>query len=177
MDEKVADTHDRIALVFADIDVSRGAVLFADNAVQSKRNGDVLIFFNAAVVVRVQKSKAVGLVQRILFKVETGRVDVSAQNSESFGERLFADNVQNDVFVFVYFVQLVAGLNRLYCFDVFKSLGFGCFNRLANGKTFGLGRSEEVFVIFGKIKDILFLFFGNAVPYIFCVHRKYLRFL
>ena len=93
MNEQIADSDDGVALVLADIDVSRSAVLFAYHAVQSKRNGDVLIFLYAAVVVRVQKSKAVGLVQRILFKIETGRIDMRAQHSHTFDERLFAYNV------------------------------------------------------------------------------------
>ena len=63
--KQVRDYKLRLAFFFTDIDAYSRSVFFNDNAVKRKRNGDPLVFFDSAVVVRFEKSDLIIFIKRV----------------------------------------------------------------------------------------------------------------
>ena len=106
--EKVGDAEDRVILVLADGHGYRHAVLERDDAVDGKREGDPLIFLDAAVVAGVERDDLVLLLERVLLDVETRGVDVGAEDVDAVLERLRADLDEHEALVTDGGIYLVA---------------------------------------------------------------------
>ena len=91
MRQEVGNAKYRIAFVVAHVHVYHGAVSFGHHAMQGQRQRYPLVVLDAAIVMRVEEGKAVALVHGVLLQVETGAVDVGAQDVQALLQRLGAD--------------------------------------------------------------------------------------
>ena len=66
MDQKIADSEYRILFLLADDKIDTCPVFFHDYAVQRQGQRYPLVFFNAAIIMGVEKGKAFALIKRIL---------------------------------------------------------------------------------------------------------------
>ena len=87
MGQQVRHAQHRVVSLFADGDGDGGSVLFDHDAVKGQREGHPLVFFNTSVIVSIQESQAAVFKKGILLEIQTGRVDVSAQNPHSVKQR------------------------------------------------------------------------------------------
>ena len=109
MREQIVDDELRILGVVADLDVDLAAVAADDKAVQLERDGDPLVFADAAVVVRLEVGQLGILVEGIGLEVEPRRVGVGRADVRALGERLLADDHEHDGLAAVVVVELVTG--------------------------------------------------------------------
>ena len=107
MNQQVGNHEYRIFLFLSDHDFHNGSVFFGYNAVECHRSGYPLIFFDAAIVVRVQIREFFVFVQRILFNIDARRVNMCTQNIHACGDRLFAHAQQREGFAHIIRVDLV----------------------------------------------------------------------
>ena len=110
MDQKIRYEKHRIVLILAYGKDNGFAVLLHNDAVQRKRAGNKLIFLDAAVIVCIQITEAAFFVQRILFDIHSGAVDVRSQNVQAVFHRLRTDLKQHNGLVHPRAVNLIAGL-------------------------------------------------------------------
>ena len=110
MDQQVGDHKNGILGIFADGDGDGGAVLAADNAVQSQLHGGPLVLLDAAVVMSLEVSDLRILVQGIGLQVHTGGVYVGSADVGAICQRLSADDSQSDGLITVIVVDFITGL-------------------------------------------------------------------
>ena len=96
MGQQVGDAEDGVALVLADADGDGGAVVAGEDAVDGQRHGAPLILADAAVVVSLEVTQVVGLIQRGRAQVQTGAVGVSDDQMEAVLEAAGADGGSHD---------------------------------------------------------------------------------
>ena len=154
MDQQVGNEEDRIIGIFADIQFDGGAVLFHDDAVNSQGHGDPLIFFDTAVVVGVQISKAAVFIERVLLDIKTRGIDVGPQDIETLTQFLTADGEHDDRFIHLDGVDLIAGLQRRALRDhgaeLAKAFLFNQIDDIIDAFALGFGLAEEILIILGK---------------------------
>ena len=109
--EQIVDDELGVLGVVADLDVDFAAVAADDEAVQLERDGDPLVFADAAVVVRLEVGQLGVLIERIGLEVEPRGVGVGRTDVRALGERLLADDHEHDGLAAVIPVEFVAGLN------------------------------------------------------------------
>ena len=118
----------RIVRSFADRHIDDAAVGFAHNAVNRKRQRYPLIFFNTAVIVRIQIHDTVFFIDGILLYVQARRIDVRAEDIHAVFETARADFKQSDGFVHFLHIHFIAGFQRFICRDVFITALFRRFD-------------------------------------------------
>ena len=96
MGQKIGYAEYGVAGIVAHIHVNHGAVGFRHHTVKRQRQRYPLVVLDAAIVVSVEEGKPVVLVNRVLLQVQTGAVDVGAQDIQARLERLGADVSQNE---------------------------------------------------------------------------------
>ena len=96
MGQKIGYAEYGVAGIVAHIHVNHGAVGFRHHTVKRQRQRHPLVVLDAAIVVSVEEGKPVVLVNRVLLQVQTGAVDVGAQDIQARLERLGADVSQNE---------------------------------------------------------------------------------
>ena len=106
--QKIGDAEYGIARVVADAHIHALAVCLDHGAVQGQGHGDPLILTDTAVVVGLEIAQTVALVQRMLFQVQTGGVDVGSGNAHAAldGLRTCTNNIQTLLTVVV--IQFIA---------------------------------------------------------------------
>ena len=109
MDQKVGHEENGIVLVLAHVDLHGAAVLLHNHAVNGKGNRHPLVLFHAAVIMGVQISETAVLIERILFHVQTWRVDVRPENIDAVLHLLLADLKHHNGFIHPYGIHLVPG--------------------------------------------------------------------
>ena len=77
---------------------------------QLQRDGDPLVFADAAVVVRLDVGKLRILIEGVGLEVQTRRVSMGRADVRAFGKRFFSDHGQQDGLAAVDGVDLVARL-------------------------------------------------------------------
>ena len=180
MGQKVVDIEDRVAVVFAHADIHTGTVFLHHNAVQRKRGGHPLIFTDAPVIVSLEETHAVFFIERALFEIKTGRINVRGRDPDTLAQRLAADGEKEEIFAAVIIIIFAATFQLVTERVRFKALFFGqrygSFHRLA----FGFGRVKEGGVsareVIGRIDMRFvfcfvdgFLFVGKLLTQFFCV--------
>ena len=90
MDKQIRNEEYRIVLILTYVQDSCRPILSDDDTVQGKRQSDVKIFLDTAVVMCVEIGKSAILVQRILLDIESRGVDMSAEDIHSALHRLMA---------------------------------------------------------------------------------------
>ena len=135
MRQQVGDNELGLVRIAADHHIDDLAVFQRNGAVKLKGNGDPLIFFNAAVVVRLEVAHLILLIQRDLLEVDAGGIDVCAGDNGAFSQALFADHSQQQRLAAVVAVDLHAGLELHAEMILDKAVllrqGNGVDNRLA----------------------------------------------
>ena len=99
MREQVTYAENRIRIILADYDVDSGSVLFRDDSVQCERKCNPLVVFNSAIVMGVEQGESILFVERILFEIKAGRVNVRTEDIHACLQRRCADVRQDDSFV------------------------------------------------------------------------------
>ena len=74
--KKVVNIEYGVGIVFTDDDIDSFAVCLGDSAVESKRNGCPLIFFDTAVVMCLEIAKTLCFIKRMCLEVDAGRIDM-----------------------------------------------------------------------------------------------------
>ena len=108
VDQQVGDKKYRLVLIFSHAQNHCLAALFDDHAVDRQRQRHILVFFDAAVIVRVQIGNLAVLIQGILLDVQTGRIDVGAEYVHAVLKGLRADLEKDDRLIHPDAVDLVA---------------------------------------------------------------------
>lgn len=87
MGQKIGYAEYGVAGIVAHVHIDHGAVGFRHHTVKRQRQRYPLVVLDAAIVVSVKEGKPVVLVNRVLLQVQTGAVDVSAQDVQARLER------------------------------------------------------------------------------------------
>ena len=111
--QKIGDAEYGITRVVADAYVNTLTVCLDHGAVQSQRNGDPLILTDTAVVVGFEIAQTVALVQRMLFQIQAGGIDVGSGNAHAALNGLGACTDNIEALLPVVVVQLIACGDRL----------------------------------------------------------------
>ena len=109
MDQQVGHKKYRIIVIFSHAQYHCLPALFDDDAVNSQRYRGKLVFFDSSVVVGVQIGDAAVLIERILFDVEPGGIDMRTQNVHAALKGLCADLEKDHGFVHPHAVDLISG--------------------------------------------------------------------
>ena len=109
MDQQVGHKKYRIIVIFSHAQYHCLPALFDDDAVNSQRDRGKLVFFDPSVVVGVQIGDAAVLIERILFDVEPGGIDMRTQNVHAAFKGLCADLEKDHGFVHPHAVDLISG--------------------------------------------------------------------
>ena len=109
MYQQVGKHQHGVVFILADDHIRRRAVLFHQDAVDGHGLSHPLVLFDAAVIVGVQISLAVALIQGVLLHIHPGRVDVGAQDVHAVLQGLLAQLEQGQGLVHADGVDLVAG--------------------------------------------------------------------
>ena len=108
MDQQIRDKEYRIVLILADAQDHCLSTFLDDHAMDSKRNSHVLIFLDAAVIMRIQKSDLIVFIHGILFDIKTGRVNMSTKDIDAVLNGLGTDLKHDHRLVHAYTVDPVA---------------------------------------------------------------------
>ena len=109
MREQVGNQENRIVFVFTDTDFLCTAVAECHDAVERERNSGPLIFFDAAVVVGLKEGETTVLIQRFLFQVQTGAVNVRTYRVESFCQGVVSHDRHIDGLPVIDIVDFITG--------------------------------------------------------------------
>ena len=155
MGKQIRDEENRVVLLFAYIDQNSLSALFDHNAVDSEGQGDILILFDASVIMGIQVAEAAVLIDGILFDIQAGRIDVRAQDVDPLLKRLFSDPEQDHGFVHPDTVDTVAGL-ELFLFrdgaaQLYISVLFRFRDKKVHALAFCLADVQEVHILFCKL--------------------------
>ena len=158
--EQIVDDELGVLGVVADLDVDFAAVAADDKAVQLERDGDPLVFADAAVVVRLEVGQLGILVEGIGLEVEPRRVGVGRADVRALGERLLADDHEHDGLAAVVVVELVAGGDGHARRVGLEALRLGEADGGDDAFAFGLRDVEEGLVLLAVV--VHFRFFDGA---------------
>ncbi len=152
--QKIGYAEHRVAGVVAHVHVHHSAVGLGDNAMERQRQGYPLVVLDAAVVMGVQEGEPVAFVHGVLLQVQTGAVDVRAQDVQARIQRLSADAGKDERLTVHAGPHLVAGFkSRARRKRFAKRLvagSFGLRNRGGKATTLGLVVGDEIDVAGGK---------------------------
>ena len=146
--KQVGDAENRVGFTFADFDVDLGSVLFYDHAVQCERNGRPLIFFYAAVVVRLHQAQFRILINRSGFQVEPRAVNMRGGNIDAISQGTLANDGEYERTVAV--VKINFRTRRIF-FPILKrdkSAFLQHFNRNGNAFPFRFAAIHKRLVVF-----------------------------
>ena len=92
MNKQICDDKYRIIFIFSDGYLHSFSVLFDDDAVQCERLCHPLIFFYTAIIMSIKISKFFIFIERILFHVNTRRINMCSKNIHSLRNRSLTDS-------------------------------------------------------------------------------------
>ena len=84
MRQQVADIENRIGRIFTDIHCNSLAVLLVNHTVKRKRNSCPLILADAAIVVCLEISNIILLIDRCRFQIQSRCIDMSSIQTDTF---------------------------------------------------------------------------------------------
>ena len=96
MRKQVSHAKTALVRIVAPLDVDNGSVGLYDNAMESQRNSRPLVLLETAIVVGLEKSEPVRLVQRIGLEVDSRRIDVGNRKTRTVLHAVFADYGKRD---------------------------------------------------------------------------------
>ena len=96
-------------------------------------------------------------IERMLFKVDSGAIDMSGCNADAFFDIFFTDYNEVNTLAAVVKVYLIACFILLAIFKFRESVFLSVFYGIVNRFTFGLCKIEEFFVTLGVIENSLFV--------------------
>ena len=92
LNKQICDDKYRIIFIFSDGYLHSFSVLFDDDAVQCERLCHPLIFFYTAIIMSIKISKFFIFIERILFHVNTRRINMCSKNIHSLRNRSLTDS-------------------------------------------------------------------------------------
>ena len=162
VNQQVGDHQDGIVLVLADGDGDGGAVLAAHNAVDGKRHAGPLILLDAAVVMCLEESSFVILIERYLLQVKAWGIDMSCCEVNALFDRLCSDNCKDNSLSSVIEIDLIACFKAHSVCEFLESALFSEGDSLCNGFSFDLRIVKECFVILTEVKAGLYFVRGES---------------
>ena len=148
--QEVQHGKDRVMGVLADGELHPGAVGLDDHPVDGQGPGQPLVFLDAAVVVGLQKGQVGVFIERVLFQVQPGRVDVGGHDAQPLGQGPAALDHQDDDLAPVIIITPGAGL---LAGQVHKAQGLGLAFDLHHRLPFGLGPVQKSLVMVAVGED------------------------
>ena len=128
MDQKIADTKNRIFRFFTDVDSYHRTIFFRNDTVHSQWKCHPLIFLDTAIIMRIQQCHIRILIQRILFQIQTRGIDMCAEDIHAIFHWLLTNDVHGKTFPFVICKYAVTGFQRdSFCDHCFHILKTGCY--------------------------------------------------
>ena len=159
---------DELGLVaLAKFHVLVSAVLKTDHSVDLQGDGHPLELFDPAIVVGLEISHLLVLVEGLRLEVQPGRIGVGRCDVGALAQRPLADDGQIDVLTSVIVIYLIAGFEFHPLNVGLETLGFGQFYAFNDTFTLGLGGVHESDVIRAVILHLLSLFIGYNVVSVF----------
>ena len=159
MYQQITDSYDWIIIILTDIQLNHRFVLLHDYTMQRQWQGNPLILFDTAVIMRIQHREFLILIQRILFDIQTRRIHVCSQNIASGSHRLLTDQKQGNSLAHIVGIHLVTAFQRFFVFDdilqITISIGFRNTDTFAYAFTLCLAVGNIFFVSFAIIEYFL----------------------
>ena len=113
MNKKIRDHEYRIILILSDGNLLRRPVLLHDHAVQRQRLRHPLILLDAAVIMRIQISKPLILIERILLHINARRINVCAQDVHARRNRLLPEAEKRQHLLHAHRIYLISRFQAL----------------------------------------------------------------
>ena len=110
MYKQVCDYKYRIIFIFSDINTDFGSVFLYDHSVKRERGSKPLIFLDASIVMSIEICHLIRLIERILFDIDSWRINVSSKDIHSVFQRFFTDLEKKNHLAHERCVNLVAFL-------------------------------------------------------------------
>ncbi len=174
MDEQIRHEENGIVLVLSHIDLHGTAVLLHNHTVNGKGNRHPLVLFHAAVIMGVQISETAILIERILFHVQTGGINMCPKNIDAVLHLLLTDLKHHDGFIHPYGIHLVARfelfaiLHQRLQFLIARRIQ--CIYDLVDALPLGLSSVQKVHILSGKSIHFFKLFLIIRFPCVFLLH-------
>ena len=187
MRQQVGDRELRILWILTDDDLNGLAVLLRHDAVDFQRDGDPLVFLDAAVVMRLEKADLVLFVERDGLEVKARGIDVRRGDVRAMVERFTAHNGEHERLAAHALIDLCARLEHHAALIRHKAERFGLRDGLGHGLALG-ARGVQICLIRRRvflkldalvhIDDIVALlllvkeFFPQSVQFILFFHKN-----
>ena len=124
MRKNVRNTENGVIFIFTDFYIYNASVSFADNPMNCQRQSYPLIFFYATVVVRIQVSRKISFIQRILLYVQSWRVNVRTKDYKPVFQIFTSNLKKGNAFVHFLNINLVASLYFFNSIKIFIAIFF-----------------------------------------------------
>ena len=171
----------RFVFPFTDGNINLCPVLLNDDTVECKRHCNPLVLLNSTVIVGIEVRHLCILIQRVLFDVDSRRVDMRAENIHSVYKRLRACLEKYNGFFRIVHIYLVPCLYRFPSLNQVLHITIARFFRqlLRDAYTFPLRLSQVKACQIPADHPLQFLQvrFIICVPQILSVHVRYSPFV
>ena len=98
MGEQIVDGEHRVPLILADDEVDEGPVRLYHNPMHGQRHCHPLVLLYTAVIVRPKEREIHVFIERILFEIEAGSVNVGNNDLHALGKITAALSEGDDLF-------------------------------------------------------------------------------
>ena len=164
MYQNIGHTDYRIFRVFSDRYLNYCSIFFHYCSVKSQRRCHPLIFFDAAIIMRIQICHSAVFVQRFLLDIQPRGINMRTNKQHSLFHRVCSDFHHNYCLVHIDCIYLIAGFQRFPVFQDFLQITVSMFP----GNTADIGRTlpfcfsgiQKFFVHTCQCFYILFLCFS-----------------
>ena len=167
MNEQIRDDKNRIARLIANAHIHGLHAVFrhaANDAAQLHRNGCPLIFFDAAVVVRLKQRHAVVFIQRNRANINARRVQMRSRQIDAAVHAIRTDYKEYNCFISIYFVIFFSRMDFLATGICCKAVCLCHSLQAANRVTLGLCFVQERLVPFRVLHHGSLLGIAHSIP-------------
>ena len=175
MYQEVADDEYRLIVLFTYADFYLCSIRLHHYAVESKRNGHILILLEAAVIVGVKKSEVFRLVERVLLDIEPRRVYMGSDDVHAVADDVIADIEQHNHLVHVDRVDLVSFCELFTLCDnigkVFVAALFCHGHDKPGALALRLAAVKKGNIISAQFLEFLQVFSAVGIPCVFADHK------
>ena len=146
MGQQVVDNELGILRLIADMNRQHRTIGKGNHTVKLQRNGDPLVFTDAAIVMGLEICQLRILIQGSRFQIQTGCVGVGGGDIGAAGQRLLADHRQHDALSAVVAIHLIACFQGHTGLERYKPPLLGQLDAVLHAKALGLAVVQKVLI-------------------------------
>ena len=174
MNQKVCDINDRVIFTLTDVHFHHTAVFLHYHTMHGKWKCYPLIFLYSAIIVSIQICQIRILIKRILFDIQTWRIDMRTQNVHTICNIFLSDMKQRDNLLHSYGIYFITGFQAFslcdFCFQRFIACCLCFFYDLCDTLTFCFSKIQEISVCFCYRFQFFFFCFCIGKPCVSTFH-------